>query len=106
MKPLKLLTSATALILATFAPQLEADTAITNAYDNADLPSYAPFPDNYWSTNNGGYGYAVWTPLGGVTGGGTYMDGVGQNYHQLDGSYSFGLYYVELPGGHAVGECS
>jgi hypothetical protein len=62
------------------------------AHDNADLPDYAPQPDHNWSITNGGFGYNLWTTLGGAGGGGTYMEGVGVNNRQVDGSYSFALY--------------
>src|ERR1700751_5228001 len=60
------------------------------AYDNASL--YPNNPDHGWPSNNGGYGYNLWTALGGVSGGGTYMEGVGVNGRQGDGNYSFALY--------------
>lgn len=60
------------------------------AYDNADL--YPANPDHNWPAFNGGYGYNAWTPLTDTGGGGTFMEGVGVNGRQVEGSYSFALY--------------
>jgi len=62
------------------------------AQDNANTGGYAPQPDHAWSGFNGGTGYNLWTPLADTAGGGTYMEGVGVNGRQVDGSYSFALY--------------
>jgi hypothetical protein len=62
------------------------------ALDNADFPAYAPQPNHNWSPINGGFGYNPWTPLSDVSGGGTYMEGVGVNGRQVEGNYSFALY--------------
>jgi hypothetical protein len=62
------------------------------AYDNADQSAYAPQPNHNWSTVNGGFGYNLWTPLGGAGGGGTYMEGVGVNGRQVEGNFSFALF--------------
>ncbi len=69
---------------------LTASSQAQVAYDNASL--YPNNPDHSWPGNNGGYGYNLCTPLGGISGGGTYMEGVGVNGRQVDGSYSFALY--------------
>lgn len=65
---------------------------LTNAYDNADLSDYSPQPNHGWAGINGGYGYGLWTALGGASGGGTFMEGAGVNNREVDGSYSFALY--------------
>jgi hypothetical protein len=65
---------------------------VTVAYDNADLPGYAPQPNHNWSPINGGFGYNTWTVLGGAGGGGTYMEGIGVNGRQVEGNYSYALY--------------
>jgi hypothetical protein len=70
----------------------QAGLPITVAQDNADFPAYAPQPDHNWSPINGGFGYSTWTPLSDVSGGGTYMEGVGVNGRQVEGNYSFALY--------------
>src|SRR5205823_8724556 len=44
------------------------------------------------SSVNGGSGYNPWTILGDSAGGGRYMEGVGVNGHQVEGSFSFGLF--------------
>src|SRR2546421_9664760 len=62
------------------------------ASDNADNAAYGPFPNNNWSSANGGAGYNLWTILGDSTGGGRYMEGVGVNGRQVEGSFSFGLF--------------
>ena len=67
------------------------------AYDSANLPAYAPQPDHNWSVINGGFGYGPWTGLNDVTfgtgvDGGTYMSGVGVEWRQVDGNWSFGLF--------------
>jgi hypothetical protein len=62
------------------------------ASDNANDPAYAPQPNPSWSSVNGGTGYGAWTPLGGIHGGGTYMEGAGVNNSQVEGNYSFALY--------------
>jgi hypothetical protein len=60
------------------------------AYDNADL--YPGNPDHGWPSFNGGFGYNAWTPLADTGGGGTFMEGVGVNGRQVEGSFSFALY--------------
>ena len=40
----------------------------------------------------GGGGYNLWTPLADTGWGGSYMEGVGVNNRQVEGSYSFALY--------------
>jgi hypothetical protein len=67
------------------------------AYDNADLPDYAPQPNHNWSAINGGFGYDRWTVLNDIilgTGfdGGTYMSGVDVEWRQVDDNWSFGLF--------------
>src|SRR5436189_2479786 len=62
------------------------------ASDNADNAAYGPFPNNNWSSVNGGSGYNPWTILGDSVGGGRYMEGVGVNGRQVEGSFSFGLF--------------
>lgn len=62
------------------------------ALDNADFPQYAPQPNHNWPPINGGFGYNTWTPLADTAGGGTFMEGVGVNNRQVEGSFSFALY--------------
>lgn len=62
------------------------------ALDTANNPQYAPQPNHNWSVVNGGFGYNLWTVDGGITGGGTYMEGVGVNNRQVDGNFSFALF--------------
>jgi hypothetical protein len=62
------------------------------AFDNADLPDYAPQPNHNWSVINGGFGYGLWTAQTDTAGGGTFMEGVGVNGRQTDGNFSFALY--------------
>jgi hypothetical protein len=62
------------------------------ASDDANNADYAPQPNHNWSVINGGFGYNLWTPLGGAGGGGTYMEGVGVNNRQVAGNFSFALY--------------
>lgn len=65
----------------------------TVASDDANLGSYAPqSAGENWPAINGGFGYSNWTPLSDQSGGGTYMEGVGVNNRQVDGSWSFALY--------------
>lgn len=64
----------------------------TAAYDDANTGGYSPQPDHGWMSYNGGTGFDLWTALGSASGGGTYMEGVGVNGRQVDGSYSFALY--------------
>jgi PEP-CTERM motif len=71
---------------------ISAFSQVQVASDTANDPAYAPQPDHNWSIVNGGSGYDLWTPLGGASGGGTYMEGVGVNGRQVDGNYSFALY--------------
>src|ERR1700752_3330144 len=54
------------------------------AYDNASL-----YPSSNWPANNEGNGYNLWTAVGGISGGGTYIEKSGR---QVDGSPSFALY--------------
>src|SRR5262249_17582543 len=58
------------------------------AYDNGDSSQYTPQPLGAWGAVNGGYGYNLWTALGGAGSGGTYME----NGRQVEGSYSFGVF--------------
>ena len=81
-----------AALLISICLSAQAGLPITVAYDNADLPAYAPQPNHNWSPINGGFGYNVWTPLADTGGGGTYMEGVGVNGRQVEGNYSFALY--------------
>ncbi len=82
-----------AFAAAAFLPtSTQAGLPVTLAYDNADLSNYSPQPNHGWASINGGYGYNLWTPLGGVGGGGSYMEGVGVNGRQVDGNYSFALF--------------
>jgi hypothetical protein len=60
------------------------------AYDNGDL--YPGNPDHNWPAFNGGYGYNLWTTVGGISGGGTFMEGVGVNNRQVEGNYSFAVF--------------
>ncbi len=62
------------------------------ASDNADNSAYAPQPNHNWPPINGGFGYGPWTPLGGTSGGGTYMAGIGIDNRQVEGNWSFALY--------------
>jgi hypothetical protein len=66
---------------------LSAHAAVV-ASDNADDAAYSPQPNNGWSAINGGVGYALWTTLGGITGGGTFMS----NTRQVDGNNSFAIF--------------
>ncbi len=80
------------LVLSTlaFVAALSVSSQAQLAYDNGDL--YPGNPDHGWPAFNGGYGYDAWTPLADTGGGGTYMEGVGVNGRQVEGSYSFALY--------------
>jgi hypothetical protein len=81
------------LIVAIFTVRAQASLLNIVAYDNADLPNYAPQPIHNWAPINGGYGYGTWTVLGGAGGGGTFMEGVGvEDGYQVDGDFSFALY--------------
>jgi hypothetical protein len=77
-------------ILASIAVLSLSSQAQIVAYDNGDL--YPSNPDHGWPGFNGGFGYDNWTPLTDTAGGGTYMEGVGVNGRQVEGSYSFALY--------------
>ena len=77
--------------LAVFIISAQAALPVIVATDNADNTTYGPQLNDHWATNNGGYGYNLWTPIGGA--GGTYMEGIGpRNEHQVEGNYSFGIY--------------
>jgi hypothetical protein len=86
---LKCLVPALALMLVLAVSSAQAQVV---ALDNADFPAYAPQPNHNWSPLNGGFGYNTWTALGGISGGGTYMEGVGVNNRQVEGNFSFALY--------------
>ena len=88
-----------ALAALVFGGVVPAKAAVV-ASDNANNGSYTPQPDNGWAATNGGSGYNLWTPVGGTGGGGTYMEGVGVNGRQVDGSYSFALFAGS--GGYAI----
>ena len=60
------------------------------ALDNGDL--YPGNPDHGWPAFTGGFGFNLWTSLADTGGGGTYMEGVGVNGRQVEGSFSFALY--------------
>ena len=62
------------------------------ALDNADNAAYAPQPTHNWSPINGGFGYGGWTQVTDISGGGTYMEGVGVNGRQVEGNFSFALF--------------
>lgn len=81
-----------AALLASLCLSVRAGLPITVALDNADFPGYAPQPNHNWSPINGGFGYNTWTALGGASGGGTFMEGVGVNGRQAEGNFSFALY--------------
>ena len=83
--PLLVLAAATAMVASSSGQSII-------AYDNANTGGYAPQPDHGWPAYNGGSGYGLWTPLADTSGGGAYMEGVGVNGRQVDGSYSFALY--------------
>src|SRR5208337_4171310 len=65
----------------------------TVAQDSANFTNYAPYQvfEN-WPMTNGGFGYALWTPLADTAGGSNYLEGLGASDRQVDGNYSFGLY--------------
>jgi hypothetical protein len=71
-------------VLFTIASQAQLQTTV--AYDDANSSAYNSVS---WPTANGGYGYNLWTALGGASGGGTYTENSGR---QVDGSASFALY--------------
>jgi hypothetical protein len=82
----------TALGIAAVAVTARGGLPVVVAQDSANFPAYAPQPTHNWSPINGGFGYNDWTPLSDMSGGGTYMEGVGVNGRQVDGNYSFALY--------------
>jgi len=97
-------TNLTLIAMCVLTCQLKAqipDELQSFAYDNADLNNYAPQPNNSWPAINGGYGYGTWTPLGGISGGSTYMDGTNVYQRQVDGSYSFAFRAGGTPGSNS-----
>lgn len=91
MKPTHLLRLC-GIFLITIVAGVRAYGQTVVASDDADNPQYAPQPNHNWSPINGGFGYGAWTPLGDMSGGGTYMEGVGVNGRQVSGNYSFALF--------------
>src|ERR1035441_7111285 len=83
--------SCLAALLASLCLSVRAGLPITVALDNADFSAYAPQPNHNWSPINGGFGYNTWTALGGASGGGTFMEGVGVNGRPGGGEFSFSL---------------
>lgn len=92
MKRNKIFRLCTGVLLVSIVAVVRAHGQTVVASDDADNSQYSPQPDHNWPITNGGSGYGLWTPLGDVSGGGTYMEGVGVNGRQVTGNDSFALY--------------
>src|SRR5437016_2125646 len=81
-------------VMAISATAAFAGLPVTNAYDDADDPAYAPPPDHDYSIDNGGFGYGLWTTVTSAGGGGTYMEGPGVNSRGVPttAEFSFALF--------------